>query len=611
MAKPGRRIRTAALITAIAVLTLGLVGCGLQNVIESTALYQRLNPPCLEQSVTDGAAPPVIVDCANARGITRQLAEHFGDLTKRLNSINRPNKVVDITYQLAEQDSGIFILSSELVGSKGGRIALPDVEIYSDGTCIISQPMPDLLWLNDRAFALSFLYLQGMGVTLDPERYGDSTSPAEMCGLMLECYRCAGGVPDLSRFAVHQELSEYQLSLAALGLCDIGSSRWEDTEPLSSYEYVWAASALLERLYVDVCGMSSTVMTLDDLSGITDVLLRSYRIRTPEGEPCQSWYDAVLRSLVADRRGIVPENDGGQPVSRQQAAMLFVRMHETVFGEIDPLWYAETLEDIDDAVCAKAVAADLMSTYPSSSVFSPYCDVWGYTAPSMARDFVCAFVQDWYADSEEDVTDLMDYANLVSALGELMMLTDGRRLTQEDVYICVNDRDYDWYMWQHNTGEYSAVNCMPSIAAMAIKWYWGEDYPVSVEGLRNAMLEECDGGWYTAQVMDSLTMNGVPYDTSEEIPEGIIRALDNGAIVLTQMSEAAIGESGHCFVIYGYRRLGDSVQFYVHDPGITDEYDMYGMPVGKAMLLDGQYVSWIINRITFYTVVVGNTALQQ
>ena len=306
-------------------------------------------------------------------------------------------------------------------------------------------------------------------------------------------------------------------------------------------------------------------------------------------------------ALAADRSGLVTEG-----ITRQHAAALFVRMYENAFGARDVSLVIDTPVDIYNDACRKAYGCNLMCSYPSSNVFSPDCTVWCYQLPSLARDF-CNAMWDGYILTSGGYTidSSVGYREAVCALGQVILLLGDTPLPAQAAEVRINSRDYDWYFSQFNTGRYSSMNCMPSITAMAVKWHAGEQAVVSVEAIRNCFEGDESGGWYMAQVMDALDMYGVPYDVIDDIHGGIIDELDKGRIVLTQMSEAPIGESGHCFVIYGYRRLGDSVQFYIHDPGISDSENIYGEPVGHAMLLDSEYVYWIIDRITFYFVSVG------
>ena len=71
-------------------------------------------------------------------------------------------------------------------------------------------------------------------------------------------------------------------------------------------------------------------------------------------------------------------------------------------------------------------------------------------------------------------------------------------------------------------------------------------------------------GWTAYELRCGLTAYNVPYTVEDAKMENIVKALDNGSIVLAQYSDRPYGVSGHCYVIYGYRRFRDSTTFIVN-----------------------------------------------
>ena len=57
-------------------------------------------------------------------------------------------------------------------------------------------------------------------------------------------------------------------------------------------------------------------------------------------------------------------------------------------------------------------------------------------------------------------------------------------------------------------------------------------------------------------------------------------------------------------LVYGYRRTGDDLWFYVHDPGLIGAMDVYGRPAGKARELEAHYAQWITARWTSQVLVL-------
>jgi len=196
------------------------------------------------------------------------------------------------------------------------------------------------------------------------------------------------------------------------------------------------------------------------------------------------------------------------------------------------------------------------------------------------------------------------YRDAMCMLSVVDMCVREKGICEEEPTIVVNDRDYEWYYTQHGTGWYSYLNCMPTITMMATKWYY-PDTTVTIEEMRGRYLPEYEGGWYTWQVVECLEKNGVPCKFVD-VAEDKLKYLDDGNIILSQMSEAAADASGHCFVIYGYWKRGDSLKYFVHDPDVYDGIDSYGRRPGYAMVMDSRYCKWIIDRIAFDYVAVGD-----
>ena len=79
--------------------------------------------------------------------------------------------------------------------------------------------------------------------------------------------------------------------------------------------------------------------------------------------------------------------------------------------------------------------------------------------------------------------------------------------------------------------------------------------------------------------------------------ENIVAALDNGSIVLAQYSDRPFGVSGHCYVIYGYRRFKDSTTFIVNDSdSLNNRALIFGREIGNGDEIEGNFSMWTISR---------------
>jgi hypothetical protein len=74
---------------------------------------------------------------------------------------------------------------------------------------------------------------------------------------------------------------------------------------------------------------------------------------------------------------------------------------------------------------------------------------------------------------------------------------------------CSNNREYEWYVDQANTGLYSAVNCGPTATTMAAKWS-DQAFLKTPEDARAAYRNN-GGWWYTTDIDNYLNDNSIPH----------------------------------------------------------------------------------------------------
>jgi hypothetical protein len=146
-----------------------------------------------------------------------------------------------------------------------------------------------------------------------------------------------------------------------------------------------------------------------------------------------------------------------------------------------------------------------------------------------------------------------------------------------------NNRDYEWYLDQMNTGTYASVNCGPTSTTMAIKWY-NKDFPKTPADARNAY-RSTGGWWYTSDIVNYLNDNGVNNRTinltsidllKNELNAGniIILCLDmyyityngNGEIRKDKFYTTTNTGWGHFIVIKGYKEVDNITYYEVYDP---------------------------------------------
>lgn len=75
------------------------------------------------------------------------------------------------------------------------------------------------------------------------------------------------------------------------------------------------------------------------------------------------------------------------------------------------------------------------------------------------------------------------YGSVVAALATLMKSYEGSEQNVIKEKIVLNERPYEWYVYQQDTGEFCQANCMPSTVEMALSYQGLSDVP-SAETLR-------------------------------------------------------------------------------------------------------------------------------
>ena len=163
-----------------------------------------------------------------------------------------------------------------------------------------------------------------------------------------------------------------------------------------------------------------------------------------------------------------------------------------------------------------------------------------------------------------------------------------------------NNRDYEWYFDQWNTGIYSSINCGPTCAAMAIKWA-DSTYTKTPEDLRNE-IKPYGGGWEDTDLNKCISQSGISFSeiilgNGEDSTRDILaNRLDSGLIIILMLNMYYIRTNsggintkvdgfttgqGHFIVVKGYRELDNEFYFEVYDPASGGYTYSDGTPMGK------------------------------
>ena len=150
-----------------------------------------------------------------------------------------------------------------------------------------------------------------------------------------------------------------------------------------------------------------------------------------------------------------------------------------------------------------------------------------------------------------------------------------------------NNRTYNFYIDQKNTGTYSSVNCGPTATTMASKWSYSA-YNKTAEEAR-AAYRPTGGWWYTSDIHSWLVDNGIPHrfislSVNASSTQAILKEkLDSGKVVIlcVDMDKIRNGPAdnrridkfysttpgwGHFILAKGYRKVEGEFFYEFYDP---------------------------------------------
>jgi hypothetical protein len=146
-----------------------------------------------------------------------------------------------------------------------------------------------------------------------------------------------------------------------------------------------------------------------------------------------------------------------------------------------------------------------------------------------------------------------------------------------------NNKAYDWYLDQGNSGTYSLVNCGPTSVTMAIKWA-NKGFDKTPEDARQ-MYRSTGGWWYTDDIINYLNYYDVSNYTVVLTDINQLKTyVDNGNIIILCLdmfyvdyqADATFHFSkfypantqgwGHFIVIKGYKDVDSQTFFEAYDP---------------------------------------------
>lgn len=179
----------------------------------------------------------------------------------------------------------------------------------------------------------------------------------------------------------------------------------------------------------------------------------------------------------------------------------------------------------------------------------------------------------------------------------------------ENEYVS-NDRGYEWYINQNQTGKYGFENCGPASATMACMWS-DPFFSRTTEEARAAY--HPDGGWwYMDDISSYLELNGIPCrETANRGNQSIMEELRQGYIVIINIDLRELsynpndtqrvdkfysGGTGHFIILKGFALVDNRVFFECYDPATQNHYYSFeryttsSEPMGKDRYYRGEEI---------------------
>jgi hypothetical protein len=407
--------------------------------------------------------------------------------------------------------------------------------------------------LKETVFENDIKYLSGKGIQL-PDLPPNSTIMEEtFLSLLTETYESLGTEIDISKVNPRNESSDAIKKMILIGVYD--GYFMKDDMLSSDLDYGTVAYWLMK--------LQETIQTRlylrNDSTAWTGDLLRRINVSSA----LHTWtQDAkeVRTYTLSDLLG--GEAEPEQLLTRLTVAEMLVSAYEAACGEIQT---TQTLKPKD---------TDDINAWKSNEFF--FWSETGNFEPEKTGNWDdWAFMSAIVYDSQLRLGLKLDesktsYGAVIAALASMMRDYEGLEQNRMEEKIVLNERPYNWYVYQQESGEYSAVNCMPACVEMSMRYQGLSDIP-TVEKLRKDNL--WNGlGWHDEVAENVMVQYGLKFTESTEIRlDKMLDLLDKGNILYVMYNKLG-SQEGHSVIIKGYWMIGSSVNFIVSDPN----YNMLG-----------------------------------
>jgi hypothetical protein len=407
--------------------------------------------------------------------------------------------------------------------------------------------------VKQTAFDKDIIYLNEKGINLPKLPPNSPVTTETFLSLLVETYEAIGGAIDISNVNPRSVFSDDVKKMTKIGVYEnyfmVDNTLDADLDyGTAAYWLMKLQDSVQNRLY----WRSDATATVGDLLRRINVS-NALHTWTQETEEVKTY---TLEELIE------VDTTLDQPLTRLLAAEMLVSAYEDIHGEIK----MEEATQFSDTDSIYAMKSNQLFFWPETDKFEPEklgrWDEWSFTS---------AIIYDSQIRLSLKLEEIkVPYGAVTAAMASFIRVYDDMEQNKIEELIVLNERPYDWYVSQLETGEYSYNNCMPSCVEMAMR-YQGLSQVPSAENLRSDNL--LDGlGWTDAVAENAMKQYGLQFTDSFDIKLDImLDYLDKGNVLYVMYWDPNI-EVGHSVIIKGYWKLGERVDFILSDP----YHNMYG-----------------------------------
>lgn len=551
---------------------------------------------------------PAVSGFIKNTSINKKLESEFLPAAEQMKGItDASDNRLHVEYKMTEINGGLFRPIHRItmyLSDDSNAIELKSVEISGFDT-VKSDGSENLAWLDSTEVAESALVMKRFDIGFDSAALDQASTERNAVEVFLKLYEgFAGKEVDLSDIKIGSDPVTQKGML--LGMIDYyGNADYQYEDSIYPYRMSVIAAKVMTAIERDVYGRQSETVTGKQFAAMLHTFYTAMRVHDDEDSE-HLWSDLgkVDTDEILRTMGMTDS-----PFTRRDAAELVGRI--TKEGPKYSMKFSDhNLERVDDAFdsiwARRAITHGFMNYYGDSTLFAPQEELTTVNAIASAQCYMNTRYNDWSYTMEHTWNGCYTNEDVIVSAAKVAEYFDDRTDADKsfEVKTVINDRDYDWFFSQKDTGEYSAINCMPSIAAMASHWY-DQNSTATVKKMRET--SDYTEGWTAYELRSGLSAYNVPFTVKDATLDNITEALDNGCIVLAQYSDRPYGVSGHCYVIYGYKKFKDSTTFIVNDSdSLSSRAELFGKKAGNGDEIEARFSIWTISRFVDDVTVIGS-----